>query len=125
IAMLLDLAADAMGDRIAVGGREDRHTYAEGRKFAIAASADVATKSNGTLAFTDANCYAVPVAMFAAAWAGASYAPLNYRLPPAQIQHLLERLDSGYVVEGDGKSIEWIEQLRVAATDEPAPYVED
>jgi acyl-CoA synthetase (AMP-forming)/AMP-acid ligase II len=125
IAMLLDLAADAMGDRIAVGGREDGLTYAELRRLAIAASSDVATKAKGTVAFTDANCGAVPVAMFAAAWAGASYAPLNYRLPSAQLQHLLDRLDSGYVVEGDGKSADWVEQLRVAASDEPAPYVEE
>jgi acyl-CoA synthetase (AMP-forming)/AMP-acid ligase II len=123
--MPLELAADAMGDRIAVGGREDGLTYAELRRLAIAASSDVATKAKGTVAFTDANCGAVPVAMFAAAWAGASYAPLNYRLPSAQLQHLLDRLDSGYVVEGDGKSADWVEQLRVAASDEPAPYVEE
>ena len=125
IAMLLDLAADAMGDRIAVGGREDGLTYAEVRRLAVAASADVVAKANGTVAFTDANCHAVPVAMFAAAWAGASYAPLNYRLPTAQMQQLLTRLDSGYVVEGDGKAADWIEQLRVAAGDEPQAYVEE
>ena len=125
IAMLLDLAADAMGDRVGVGGREDGLTYAEIRRLAVAASGDVASKANGTLAFTDGNCVAVPVAMFAAAWAGASYAPLNYRLPPAQLQHLLDRLNSGYVVEGEGKSAEWIEQLRVAASDETSAYVEE
>ena len=35
--MLLDLAADAMGDRIGVGGRADGLTYAEIRRLAVTA----------------------------------------------------------------------------------------
>jgi acyl-CoA synthetase (AMP-forming)/AMP-acid ligase II len=34
----------------------------------------------------------VPAAMFGAAWAGVSYAPLNFRLPDAQLEELLGRL---------------------------------
>ncbi|MCU1372925.1 MAG: AMP-dependent synthetase [Actinomycetia bacterium] len=110
LAMLLDLAADAMGDRIGVGSRDGGLTYAEIRRRAVAASADVAARSNGALAFADANGLAVPVALFAAAWAGVSYAPLNYRLPEAQQQVLLERLGSGYHVPTDGADA-WLEGL--------------
>jgi acyl-CoA synthetase (AMP-forming)/AMP-acid ligase II len=125
IAMLLDLAADAMGDRVAVGGSAEGLTYAELRRLAIAAAPEVAARSNGALAFVDGNGVAVPVALFSAAWAGVAYAPLNYRLPPAQVQQLLDRLGSGYVVEGDGGSTAWLDQLRAEMTDEPGVYPDE
>jgi acyl-CoA synthetase (AMP-forming)/AMP-acid ligase II len=120
IAMLLDLAADAMGDRRAIGDL----TYADIRRLAVAASGDVAVRAKGTLAYADANGPAVPVALFAAAWAGASYAPLNYRLPAAQQQALVDRLGTGYLVETD-KADTWLDELRSAATDEPVAYPDD
>jgi acyl-CoA synthetase (AMP-forming)/AMP-acid ligase II len=120
IAMLLDLAADAMGERRAIG----ELTYVDIRRLAVAASADVAARSNGTLAYADANGPAVPVALFAAAWAGVSYAPLNYRLPAAQQQALVDRLGTGYLVETD-KADTWLDELRSAATDEPAAYPDE
>jgi acyl-CoA synthetase (AMP-forming)/AMP-acid ligase II len=120
IAMLLDLAADAMGDRRAIG----ELTYADIRRLAVAAAPDVAARAKGTLAYADVNGPAVPVALFAAAWAGVSYAPLNYRLPAAQQQALVERLGTGYLVETD-KADTWLDELRSAATDEPAAYPDD
>ena len=72
LAMLLDLAADAMGDRIGIGGKDDGLTYADIRRLALAAAPEVAATSNGSLAYADANNVAVPVALFAAAWAGVS-----------------------------------------------------
>ena len=120
IAMLLDLAADAMGERRAIGDL----TYADVRRLAVAAAPDVAARSKGTLAFADANGPAVPVALFAAAWAGASYAPLNYRLPAAQQEALVQRLDTGYLVETD-KSDTWLEELRSAASDEVPAYPDE
>jgi acyl-CoA synthetase (AMP-forming)/AMP-acid ligase II len=62
----------------------------------------VKARSNGALAFADAQSTAVPVALFAAAYAGVSYAPLNYRLPADQQQKLLDRLGSDYHVPTDG-----------------------
>src|SRR4051794_2004520 len=125
LAMLLDLAADAMGDRIAVGGRADGLTYAQVRRLAVAAAPEVAERSNGALAFAGTNGVAVPVALFAAAWAGASYAPLNYRLPPAQVKQLLDRLGSGYVVDGQNQCKEWLDGLHAAATDESVAYPDE
>jgi acyl-CoA synthetase (AMP-forming)/AMP-acid ligase II len=116
LAMLLDLAADAMGDRVGVGSRDGGLTYAEIRRRAVGASADVAARSNGALAFADAQGIAVPVALFAAAYAGVSYAPLNYRLPADQQQKLLERLGSGYHVPTDG-SLAWLDSLPAGEPD--------
>jgi acyl-CoA synthetase (AMP-forming)/AMP-acid ligase II len=120
IAMLLDLAADAMGERRAVGDL----TYADIRRLASAAASDVGARSKGTLAYADCNGPAVPVALFAAAWAGVSYAPLNYRLPAAQQQALVDRLGTGYLVETD-KSDTWLDELRSAASDEPVAYPDE
>src|SRR5947208_12010688 len=50
----------------------------------------------------------LPVALFGAAWAGVSYAPLNFRLPEAAQAELLARLepaarfDEGWLGSGDG-----------------------
>jgi acyl-CoA synthetase (AMP-forming)/AMP-acid ligase II len=124
IAMLLDLAADAMGDRVGIGGRDDGLTYAEIRRLARAATPEVAASAKGSLAYADANGTAVPVALFAAAWAGVSYAPLNYRLPAAQQQALLDRLGTGYHVDTDTSSV-WLDKLRAAATDDEIAYPDD
>lgn len=124
LAMLLDLAADAMGDRIGIGGRDGGLTYAEIRRLAVAAAPEVEAVAKGSLAYADANGVAVPVALFAAAWAGVSYAPINYRLPAQQQQALVDRLGTGYLVETE-TSDSWVDKLRAQANDEPVAYPED
>jgi acyl-CoA synthetase (AMP-forming)/AMP-acid ligase II len=121
--MLLDLAADAMGERIGVGGRGDGLTYADIRRLAVAAVPELVA-SGGALAYADANCTSVPVALFAAAWAGVSYAPLNYRLPDAARQQLLARLGTDYVVDTDGAA-GWLEGLRAIAGDDVPAYPDE
>ena len=51
-----------------------------------------------TLAMIDPLSPLVPAALFGAAWAGVSYAPINYRLPDDQMQELLRRLDIDHPV---------------------------
>ena len=100
LGMLLDLAADGLGDRVAIGSRRGGTTYAEIRQMASAAAAALAASGSGTLALVDQTGPVVPVALFAAAWAGVSYAPLNYRLPPTALRELLNRLGDTVVVYG-------------------------
>ena len=105
IAFLLDVAADTMGDRVAVGPLRGGTTFAELRRRAQVLGARVAGESVDALSFADANGVAVPVALFAAAWAGVPYAPVNYRLPEEQRERLLDRLGTTHHVgmgEGDG-----------------------
>jgi acyl-CoA synthetase (AMP-forming)/AMP-acid ligase II len=137
--MLLELAADAMGDRVAIGSRTDGLTYAELRRRAVAAAPGVASSANGTLTFLDTNGPAVPVALFTAAWAGISYAPVNYRLPGTVLQQLVQRLGTGVVVGdeehlaqlGEGgpaerhRSDAWLRGLGETAGDEPLAYPDD
>src|SRR3954470_6536039 len=53
-----------------------------------------------TLALRDETGPAVPVALFAAAWAGMSYAPLNFKFQPDYVRQLLDRLGDTLVVYG-------------------------
>ena len=68
-------------------------TYAQLRASARA----IATRIDGSgaerLALVETNGPIIPAALFGAAWAGVSYAPLNYRLPDAQLAELLNRLE--------------------------------
>ena len=99
--MLLDMAADGMGDRIAIGSSTAGGTsFAELSSLASAGAAWVASSGASTVAYAGANGPAAAVALFAAARSGASYAPLNYRLPPASLRALAERLEGVVAVAG-------------------------
>src|SRR5262245_35252493 len=95
--MILEMAADALGDRVAYGTRADGLTYAALRDAARA----IADRVDGTgaerLALMEPNSPLVPATLFGAAWAGISYAPLNYRLPENQLDALLGRIEPAVV----------------------------
>ena len=87
--MILEMAADAFGDRVAIGNADDGLSY-EGLRRAARAIADRVEDSGAKhLALIEPNSPLVPAALFGAAWAGVSYAPLNYRLPDASLQELI------------------------------------
>ena len=92
VAMLLDMAADALGDRLAVGTADAGLTFAELREQSRAVAAGV-PDGMCALACGDPCGIDTPVALFAAAWAGVSYAPLNFRLPEAARAELLARIE--------------------------------
>lgn len=92
LALLLEMAADGLGDRPAIGTRDDALTYAQVRDRARAAVDRIETTGAATVALLETNGPIVPVALFGAAWAGRSYAPVNFRLPPDAIDELLTRL---------------------------------
>jgi long-chain acyl-CoA synthetase len=123
IAMLLDLTADAMGQRVAISDAYGALTYARLRQLAYAGATEVRANTNETFTFADENGPAVPVALFAAAWAGVSYAPLNYRLPAAQQQDLADRLGNRYSIE-TGEAGKWLDQL-LSSREEISPYPAD
>jgi acyl-CoA synthetase (AMP-forming)/AMP-acid ligase II len=75
------------------------------------------------LAFLDESGPAVPVALFGAAWAGAAYAPINYRLPSQQQRALLNRLAAAHsVVTGGADS--WVRSVRDFGASSPS-FAED
>jgi acyl-CoA synthetase (AMP-forming)/AMP-acid ligase II len=96
--MLLDLVADTFGDRIALTEDGVSITYDQLRALARAAGGELAASGASTLAYADVSSAAVPTALFGAAWVGASYAPLNFRLPPEALRNQVARLDQPAVV---------------------------
>jgi len=89
--MVLEMAADGLGERRAVGDLTfaDVRTAARGVASRLRSTDPPVT----TLASLLPNGDHMPVALFGACWAGVSYAPLNFRLPePAQAE-LLARLE--------------------------------
>jgi acyl-CoA synthetase (AMP-forming)/AMP-acid ligase II len=97
VAMLLEMAADAMGDRVAIGSQASGLTF-EGLRRAARTVADRVEDSGARhLALIEPNGPIVSAALFGAAWAGVSYAPLNYRLPDASLQELIARIEPSIV----------------------------
>src|SRR5689334_2092115 len=96
--MLLEMAADGFGERVAIQNGTERVTYAELFAAAGAAAADVADAGVERLAVLDVNSLAIPVGLFAAGWAGVPFVPLNYRLTGPELERLLAGIAPAYVV---------------------------
>ncbi len=147
IAILLDLVADAFGDRTAITDGGKSLSFGELRGIARRVGADLVAGDAATLAFADSFSAAVPAALFGAAWAGASYAPLNFRLPADSLGQQIRRLERPSTVASDklcaelegleggvgGGSLttttEWMQRSGLGAggegSDEATAYVEE
>ena len=101
IAILLDLIADSFGDRTALTDGTESLSYRDLRRLARRAGAGLRSRGATTLAFADACSATVPAALFGAASAGASYAPLNFRLPADALQAQIERLEDPFAVASE------------------------
>jgi len=90
--MLLEMARSGFPDRVAVTSGDVSLRYDE--LFAMAGAAAKALRETGArhAALLDVSSPALPVALFAGAWAGLPFAPLNYRLSEPEVAALLERL---------------------------------
>jgi acyl-CoA synthetase (AMP-forming)/AMP-acid ligase II len=91
LALLLEMAADGLGERVAIGSRADGVTYTALRDRATGIATALEDQPH-TVALLAETSPLVPAALFGAAWAGVAYAPLNYRLPEDARDALLARL---------------------------------
>ena len=98
ISTILDMAAEAFGDRVGVVSGNQRLTYAELRDMAHRAASRFRASGAQYVALLDVNAPAAPVALFGAAYAGIPYVPLNYRLTPAEINELIARVAPAVLV---------------------------
>lgn len=92
VMMLLEMASQGFGDRVAFTNGEDSITYQELFESAGAAAAEIRNSGCDHVAMLDVSSLAMPIALFASAWAGVPYVPINYRLTAAEINALLERV---------------------------------
>ena len=96
--MLLEMAASSFPERVAVQNGEDRLTFAELISAAGAAADEIARSGTKHVATLDVSSLALPVGLFAAAWAGVPFVPLNYRLTDAELERLMSQIEPAYLV---------------------------
>lgn len=90
-ALLLDMMADSDPERLAFGPRHMGLTYAEARRQVRQGAAYIESLGGGTVAFVGLNGVSLPLAVFASGQLARPFAPLNYRLPDADLNKLLAR----------------------------------
>ena len=110
-ALLLEMAAGAFPDRVAFGPFEGGLTYGELAARARAGGAWLAAQGADKVVFIGLNGPAMPTALFAAGEIGRPFAPLNYRLPDAELRRLLARTAPSIAIVDDDMA------ARVAGTE--------
>jgi acyl-CoA synthetase (AMP-forming)/AMP-acid ligase II len=136
--LLLEMMASAFGDRIAFGTRDAGLSYRRLHDRAGAGAAYLRSVGAGHVAFIGESSAALPVALFAAAWAGVPLLPLNYRLGRQQLRSLVDRHADIVVVadqdvigglDGRGQAMlsvdEWTSICGGADGDPPEPSTTD
>jgi fatty-acyl-CoA synthase len=99
LSSLLDIATDALGDRVAVAACAGGDlTYKELSERVDAVSRHLGSVGAERLVAVDVNSEAVPIGLFGAARAAIPYVPVNYRLGDVQLRAILERAAPGLAV---------------------------
>jgi acyl-CoA synthetase (AMP-forming)/AMP-acid ligase II len=104
ISLLLEMAAEAGADRIALVCDGKRWTYADILSAARGAFELIQESGAEYVALLDESSEAAVIALFGAALAGVPYCPLNYRLADEDLAALLSRIAPALVV-GDQERI--------------------
>ena len=90
--MLLEMAADGVGDRVAIGSNDSGVTYTTLLDQARRAATYFKSHAAEHVALIDLNTPAVPAVLYGAALADKPFVPLNYRLKDEQLQAILKRI---------------------------------
>jgi acyl-CoA synthetase (AMP-forming)/AMP-acid ligase II len=125
--LLLEMASDAMGDRVAIGDRETGLTYAGVFHRAGRATTWLRQRGAERVLYTGVASPAHPIALAAASWAGVPFVPLNYRLADDRLRAMIER-QSPAVLLCDAATtarFEGIEGVEVVTTDELDAALDD
>lgn len=96
--MLLQMAADADPDRIAVGSPADGLTTGQLYNLAGAAASAISAGGAERVIWTDVSKLALPVALFGSSWAGRPFVPVNYRLADDRLRAIIERQAPAMVI---------------------------
>jgi acyl-CoA synthetase (AMP-forming)/AMP-acid ligase II len=101
IAMLLQMAADACGDRRGLTSSGKHYTYRELFDAARVAARQIRDSGASFASVLDTSSAAVPIALMGAAMAGVPYVPLNYRLSETQLDELVARISPAFLIASD------------------------
>jgi fatty-acyl-CoA synthase len=105
IGLLLELAAEGMPERIAVGTRADGISYAQLLERARRAAAVVRENGAERVGLVDMNSAAVPLLLYASALAGVPFTPVNYRLADDRLRSVIERVAPALVVSDEATRV--------------------
>jgi acyl-CoA synthetase (AMP-forming)/AMP-acid ligase II len=100
--MILEMAADGLGDRVAYGALEGGLTFADLGHRARRAGTLLAEGSGEHVVLVDENSLAVPIALYGAAIAGKPFVPVSYRLADDRLRSIIERTTPAIVIAGPG-----------------------
>jgi len=116
--MLLERAAGAMADRLAVGGRHDGLTYAGLLDRARRIAAVVRAMGAERVVAVAENSPLLPALLYGSGLAGVPFVPVNYRLADAPLRAVLVRAAPGLAVVDDDAvdRVGGINGLRVLST---------
>ena len=96
--MLLELAAEGMPDRIAVGSTADGTSYRQLHDGARRGSAVVRASGVARVGLVGTNSPAVPLLLYAGALAGVPFTAVNYRMAHERLRSVVERVAPALVV---------------------------
>ena len=99
--LLLEMAAEAFPDRIALGSAKGGISFAELSARARAGAVCLSRNDCETVVFIGLNGPALPTAFFASAFLGKPFAPLNYRLSDEDLHRLLARTAPSVAIVDD------------------------
>jgi len=108
--MLLEMASSGFGDRVAVRNGCDELSYSELFQAAGVAAAEVKASGAHYLAMLDVSSLALPVGVFASAWAGIPFVPLNYRLTGGELERLVAQIAPSLLIT-EGERVAMLEGL--------------
>jgi fatty-acyl-CoA synthase len=114
LSLLLEMAAEGLGHRVAVGPRESGRSYAELLQGTHRLAAWLAEQPVQRVGLIDVNSEAVPLLLFGSASAGLPFVPLNYRLSSEQLRTAVGRIAPATAVVGAGVQ-ERLGPIRAAA----------
>jgi acyl-CoA synthetase (AMP-forming)/AMP-acid ligase II len=100
--MLLEMAADGLGERVAVGSRPGGTSFLQLLEKSRRVGEWLAGQPGERVGLVDVNSPAVPIALFGAAIAGKPFVPMSYRLADDRLRATLARAAPAVVIVGDG-----------------------
>lgn len=98
LGLLLEMAADGLGDRTALGTRGAGPSYAQLHERAQRVGGWLAARGAQRVDLLDLNTQAVPLLLFGAGLAGVPFAPLNYRLADDRLRTIMTRTSPAVAV---------------------------
>ncbi len=103
VMMLLEMAAQGFGERVAFVNGKESLTYQQLFNAAGQAAMHLRNSDSEHLAMLDVSSLALPIALFASAWAGKPFVPINYRLTDTEVDVLLQRIQPATLVTDEAR----------------------